>query len=328
MDMADTHQDETTNTSDELTRAVEADLRGARPLNEPSVPEAPRPAVHDPAHEGHIDADLPRLKTFADDLSDEMKRKGTTLASIVTDERERAGRAVLSDAEEDPWYRRNFNNILLVGSVFIGVAAILALAVGVYVSFIADDSTPTPTPSIIYPNRVAAFTVPDYDTVVGALASERSRALLALGEIERIDLSLEGVTTTPQDLIAELAPPPGLVRETRSVMFGIHSFNRNQPFIILEVTQYDRAFGAMLAWEEDMGRSLDAFFKPHGGTVPPTTLFTDRVFENLDLRVSQTAWPIIYTFPRRDVLVITTNEQTLREVLTRLNAQQGAPVLP
>lgn len=267
------------------------------------------------------DPALPRIRTFADDLSTEIQKKGVTTASIIEAERERAAREIALD---DPAPTSKYKNpILLVGTgllVALGAAALLG---AYFYATVIFTPAPEEAASIIFPNKIVALTVPAYQKARDTLGLERFAANLSLGEIERIDLTLEAGTSTPRGILEALEAPSQLLREARSVMIGVHSFERNQPFIIIEVTQYDRSFGAMLEWEEDLGRALGNFFKPTTGTVPPTLAFTDKVVENIDVRVSQKEWPILYAFPRRDILVITTNQYTLSEILTRLNAQQN-----
>lgn len=267
------------------------------------------------------DPALPRIRTFADDLSTEIQKKGTTSASIIEAERERAAREIALD---EPASATAYKNPLLLVGTGLLVALGAAILMGTYFyATVVFTSAPEESPSIIFPNQVVDLSVPAYQEVRDTLGLERFAANLPLGEIERIDLTLAAGTSTPRGILEALEAPSQLLREARSVMFGIHSFERNQPFIIIEVTQYDRSFGAMLEWEEDLGRALGNFFKPTTGTVPPTLTFTDKVIGNIDVRVSQKEWPILYAFPRRDILVITTNQFTLAEILTRLNAQQN-----
>ncbi len=289
---------------------------------------ANKPPEHDPSHPGHIDPESPRLRTFADDISDELKKKGSTLTSIVAAERERAAREIaLHEETPAPQVSRWRNPLLLSATlalIIIGIGAVVGAYV--YIAFLTEDGAQKES-SIIFPNHIAALVIPEYRKLSDVLSDERESTTLSLGEIERVDVTLPG-TTTPQAILEMFGAPPTLVREAVSVMIGVHSFDRNQPFLIVEVGQYDRSYGAMLQWEEDLGRGLGNFFKPRGGTVPPTTLFKDQVFRNIDTRVSGSEWPILYAFPRRDVLVITTNQHTLSEILTRLNAQKTNTVVP
>lgn len=311
-------------------------LQPAVPVTPPPVPAPGAVAVapiavevpHNPEHKGHTDSTLPRLRTFSDDLSEEIKKKGTTSASIVQAERERAARE-LQLSDEDIQRPSALKNPLLLGGTLALIAVGVVLVGGAYLySILSVTNEPEPIESIIFPNRVTTIDVPEFRSLPDVLYAERSAADLSLGEILRVDTTILNATTSHTALLQKFDPPAGLLREARSVMLGVHSFNRNQPFIIIEVTQYDRAYGAMLQWEADMGRGLGAFFKPQNGTAPPTTTFTDRVYQNIDIRISQDEWPIVYAFPQRDVLVITTSQYTLQEVITRLNAQKSGTMVP
>lgn len=280
------------------------------------------PAVpaHDAAHEGHIDSTLRSVRTYADDLSEEIKKKGSTLTSIVGAERERTARELAQGDEGErpaPQWRRK---VLLFGAgalIVVGIGI-----VGTAVWLISEAVTPEPVaPSIIFPNKIITVETDSRRPLADQLGIERNATKLSLGEIARFDILVDGATTTASTLLSEFDAPSSLLREVRSVMVGVHSFNRVQPFLILEVTQFDRAYSAMLGWEEELGREFGAFFKPYTDTPIPTTLFVDKVYRNIDTRQSQKEWPILYTFPRRDLLVITTNEQTLQEILTRLAAE-------
>lgn len=283
---------------------------------------------HEP-HEGHVEPDLPRVRTYAADLSDEIKKKGATLSTIVGEERERAARVAaeigIGELSENAPKERppiSYKTIALAA----GVVLLIALSVGVVVGalYLREDSASVSVqrdPSIIFPNRVREVRVStESRDVTEALFASRDTAELSLGEIEKYVITIAGATTTPQSLLQKLNAPANIIREARSIMVGVHAFNRVQPFIIIRVSQYDRAFSAMLQWEEEMGRSFGRFFKPTQGTVPPTLQFTDAVFENIDIRVSQAEWPIVYAFPQRDILIITTNTATLNEIMIRLAA--------
>lgn len=294
-----------------------------QPNQNPATPTPAPESAHSPDHAGHVDPALPRLRTFADDLSEEIKRKGTTTASIVQAERERAAREISLDQEPETKASAYKNPLLLIGTtVLVGVGAVALIGAYFFASLTLTSEVARER-SIIFPNKIVDLTVPEHQELRDTLALERFAVNLPLGEVERIDLTLESGTSTPRGLLTELEAPSALLREARSVMIGVHSFERNQPFIIIGVTQFDRSFGAMLEWEEELGRALGNFFKPVNGAVPPTLAFTDKVIQNIDVRVSQKEWPILYAFPRRDVLVITTNQYTLQEILTRLNAQNN-----
>ncbi len=258
-----------------------------------------------------------RVRTYATDMSDEIRKKGSTLSSIVAAEQETAFQnpdpSILIQPEPAKYTR-----LTIVATV-----ALFLLGAGILYAAFGYSSSPT-TPeqnkvveSIILPNKTFTIAYTKDKSLASLLGAKRFDNNLEVGEIGRIDVTTTGTSSTA-DLLKLLNAPSTLIREATSVTFGMHAFNRMQPFIIIEISQYDRAYASMLGWEEDMGRALGSFFRPVNGGVAPTTLFTDMVYRNVDLRSSQAEWPIIYAFPRKDVLVITTNTQTLQEIIARI----------
>lgn len=295
------------------------------PAPEP-IPQPEREEEEKPEPGKAFQSDLPRIRTYADDLSEEIRKKGATLSSIVGAERERSARELALGDDGPPTIKKGEQRKGLL--LFSGMVLFVVLGIGIVGAaffFSSQQSTDTQKVSIIFANKSIAAPTYSERSFTDALAGIRNNAKLSLGEIAELDITVDSATTTVQQVLQKLNAPSSLIREARSGMIGIHSFNYYQPFIIVEITQYDRAFGAMLDWEEEMGRSFGAFFRPLNGGVAPTTLFKDAVYKNIDLRKSQESWPILYAFPRRDILVITTNESTLQEIVTRLNAQ-SAPV--
>jgi hypothetical protein len=277
-------------------------------------PKTPPPAAPKPPEDS-----LPRLRTYAADLSEEIRERGATLSSIVT-----AEQAKVSQVAADPERNREGHHTFIIAAValfliILGVASVTAAIV-----FRKKSEPILVTMSIIFPNRTVSI-----DTTKGPLAalltSLRENENPSLGEVERVNILAAGIPIAPQGLASALGVPEALAREVTDAMVGIHAFDRNQPFVIFRVSAYDRTFNAALKAESNMARSLGAFFAP-GGQIPkggpPTLVFRDAVIGNLDIRKSQDAWPIMYAFPTQGLMVITTNEYTLREVLARLGVSR------
>ena len=84
------------------------------------------------------------------------------------------------------------------------------------------------------------------------------------------------------------------------------------------------AFDAMLIAETRLAESLGAFFAPLNAPIRiPELTFSDKIFQNIDLRTGGGEWPILYAFPAQDILIITTNESTLKELVSRLSISGG-----
>lgn len=267
-------------------------------------------------HRTEIDENgLPRLHTYAQDVSEEIRKRGATLATIVGAERERA---VAREASLVPArIKIPTRNVAFI----VGAALLVVLGGGALITvFIISSRKETAQgieSGIIYANKTARIELGN-DPLVTALTAERETATLSLGEVERIVPTKNDVEMSPKVLLTELGAPDVLARNAKRVMLGVHAFDRNQPFIIVETNYYDITFDAMLAWEGTIAETLGDFFRPVTNTMRvPGLHFTDGIFKNIDVRMSERSWSIIYAFPGRDLLIITTNENTLAEILTR-----------
>ena len=193
------------------------------------------------------------------------------------------------------------------------------------------------------------------------LEKEKEASTLSLGLIEQLRPIAASANQTNQNsltligaqsFLSLLSPsiPPNLLRTLgQQFLLGAHSFSTPQPFLLLKTDSYEEAFSGMLAWEDTMRSDLLPLFaytpSPHAGrgATPQTpdstqtttsqqnslsqTGFTDAIVENHDARVLKNNAGDIYflwTFLDRTTIVITTNEYTLREVISRL---KDAPLL-
>lgn len=261
---------------------------------------------------------LPRVRTYAKDMSSAIKQRGDTLASIVN--KEHTAPKKQTRGEEKPRTLRG---------TFILILTILAFTSGVgtlATVFFLKSAPPSSINEarIIFANHEVRVPLDASASPITALAKARAEQNFSLGEIAHIVVTKNDTPLTPRELALALGVPTTLAREVTDAMIGIHAFEKNQPFIIFTVSAYDRSFAAMLSWEKEMGRALGAFFAP-GITAQgaPTLTFSDTIIQNLDARTSTSSWPILYTFPVQKTLIITTNEFTLREILTRLNSSTG-----
>lgn len=263
---------------------------------------------------------LPRIRTYAADMSKVIKTRGETLATIVGAEKRNPEKLLKSEAEQ----KRDRNTLLFgVGAVALIILGIAAIAL---VSIVVSNNTPEPeiTESIIFPNRsITIERDSEGVSIHDQLATLRAETDMSLGEIARLIVTQNGLPLSPQEFASQFGFPSSLTREVTDIMVGIHAFDRNQPFIILNIQAYDRSFNAMLATEAELGRLLNKFFAPHNTSVSsPGLQFEDAIIRNIDVRQSGDSWPILYSYPERNTLVITTNEFTLREILSRLSNQQ------
>lgn len=116
-------------------------------------------------------------------------------------------------------------------------------------------------------------------------------------------------------------------------MIGNHSWNGNQPFIILKTDSYENAFAGMLSWEKNIAGDLSALFPRN---IPPSTQegtttteqilsykkdFEDVLVKNKDARALRDETGnifLIYALPDKKTVIITSNTETLAELFDRL----------
>lgn len=273
------------------------------------------------------DDGLPRIRTYATDMSEEIRKRGSTLTSIVGAEKKRNAEAGIYTGEKP--IEQNKSRVLF----FVGGAVLLvilgALSIGVALMLQKPGGTTPTRTALISTNRSEKIEEVADMPLAKLLAGVRASATLNLGEVEAFSITDGGVPLTAEQVLTALGAPNELARNASDIMVGVHSFEYNQPFILIRVSEYDRAFAAMLVWESTMSAGLDDFFKPTNVTssgitsIAPLLTFTDHVSQNIDIRESQPEWPVVYAFLGRDLLLITTNESTLHEIVTRVSAQKS-----
>ena len=249
-----------------------------------------------------------------------------------------------------------------VAMVIAGVLLLCAAAGGLAYVFLRPTSTPpvqAPSSPFIAVDDTKVITVDPTDSrsdIMAQLTSAQASVNLSLGLIDRLLPAV--ASTTPnggqtlvamdaQTFLSILAPdiPPQLLRTINpTFLLGVHVYDGNQALLIFNVDSYEDAYAGMLAWEPTMLNDLSPLFAytpgPHiNGTVSTSSVattsnefiqtgFIDDIVENHDARVLQNSTGDIYllwTFLDRNTLVITTNDATLREIISRV---EQAPVTP
>lgn len=257
---------------------------------------------------------IPRLRTYAADMHRAIRTRGETLSSIVSREQEAKQTLVKDDAPR----ALSRTRIIAAAAIALSIGAI-ALVVGAVAIFGgAEEEVPHDT-TIIFPNATATLSFSNDTPLTELLATERMNTTLSLGEVEQVIVTQNAIPIQPAALARYLGFPDEVAREVSAAMVGIHAFDQYQPFIIFEVNSYDRTFSAMLEFEPEMARVLGVFFRPTSSVgAPPQLSFEDAILRNVDVRQSVGGWPVMYAYPARTLLVITTNEFTLRELIARL----------
>lgn len=323
-------QKEAENSALQSTPAANPFERSVREIGleeEPMREKTPPPEIETIKQSDDEDTGPAHVRTYANDISTEIRKRNTTLTSIVGAEQQRT---IADGPYEDTGAvqrRANRMRIFLVGALFLTAVGIVSLGT----AFILNKKTDIGTPAqlLIPVNHSRAVEYAPEEALPITLGKIRTSATLNLGEVEALIITKNGIPLNTTDVLTLLGAPNELVRNARSVMVGVHAFDHTQPFILVTVSAYDHAFEAMLSWETRMNEGLGDFFRPASlapasiASTPPALTFTDHTIRNTDIRESQLEWHIMYAFLRPDLIVITTNESTLREVITRLSLQSS-----
>ena len=303
------------------------------------------------------------LETYRGDIEQIIQKKNVSVVSIAAAEAQRRAFAGQAQKPEAPTQQGESHELGLRIAAVVGGVVLIAAAAGL-LAFIflqpqanapVQNNLPAPFISV---DQTQVIQIPQQEwrreSVVAATLDARGKTALSLGLIARLYLTQATTTEFPpsiaaQTLLATLAPevPAELLGALSGEhLLGVHSFDGNQAFLLLDVEHYEGAYAGILAWEWSMEADLAPLFTrtprpriPEEGTATTTvstttspqflqTKFIDRIVENRDTRVIQNSFGdilLLWTFLDRNTLLITTNEYTLREVVSRLNRP---PVIP
>ncbi|MES2134755.1 MAG: hypothetical protein V4449_00740 [Patescibacteria group bacterium] len=313
----------------ELVRSIPPAERSEREIGigeQPIREKTPPPEIESIKHTEDGGDGIPRVRTYANDISMEIRKRNTTLTAIVGAEQQRTMTEGPYEDEAAIGRRKNRGRMFLVGALFLIVIGIGSVGVAFFLHTSSEINPPRQ--SLIPANHALSVEHTSEEVLSTELAKIKESAVINLGEVEEFVIASNGSELNASEILTLLGSPNELSRNATGIMVGIHAFDHNQPFLLVTVSAYDRAFEAMLSWETRMNEGLGDFFRPSSlapasiTSTPPALTFTDRTIQNIDIRESQVSWHIMYTFLRPDLILITTNESTLREIITRLSLQK------
>lgn len=287
----------------------------------------------------HLSEGLPQLRTYRQDVAGVMRDKKTSLVHLVLEEQKERNRR---EKEKSPTSKKNLPLILL-SAVFL--FSTVGLVYYIYFRINPVDHTLSDmkvTPLIfVEKNHEISVGGKDSRALIGEIVKILQGDNLKVDVIEylffteTINTQTQKGTVSQKNLISAdrffdfvgVKIPPMLLRSLRpDFMFGLHSFNKNQPFLILKTDYYDNAFAGILSWESKLPEDILPFFG-RADRVAELSQRTwgDTVIKNKDTRVLRNfdgSIALVYAFKDQYTLIITTNEDTLLEVSHRLDLSQ------
>lgn len=295
-----------------------------RPVN----PFAPRPVSAIPTPQKPVG--LRPIRTYESDVAEFVQVGNMSVSKIALAEQNR--KIQREQVGQNNLPGNNTNKVIA-----ISISVLLFLAAGSIIAYLFLDKAETPSSIRVGTTQIQTIILADVqkelDTTIieptrfrEVLANERKNSSLPLGKIlTPFATRKEGQSTVlvPVDAFMDMVGLRPGAQLSRSLdpefMFGIHSYDGNQPFLILKTRSYGSAFTGMLEWENRLGDDLRELFFDQPVGIPLPTLWSDSVFENKDLRVLRDGAKtrLLYSLIDKSTIVITTNEQTFKEILSR-----------
>lgn len=193
--------------------------------------------------------------------------------------------------------------------------------------------------------KIALVTTPDYPTLLSVplqtiyienltkdslfsqIVQNQKQSKFSTLQIGLIS-SPSGETLLPATTILNLIDGninPIFSHSVKAIYFG--NTNQTTPFVVMKTTDLDVARGGLLTWESSLSADLEPFFlvsQPNLSTTTAEKRFSDLVVAGNDARVltnEDGSEIIIYTLTKENILIITTNQKTLIELLTLIPKQ-------
>ena len=323
-----------------------------KPGSAPQKPPAPKTPAP-PATAQPETSMVPPLQTYKGDIESLIQSTNASTVSIAAAEAARRAQTPIAEpAKPFDWkgfFKRSAITIGGLGFLFAAsgllyfaysyLNATVEVPQDAAAPFMSVDAT---TPLALPPGDLQRT------TMMGILEAARQDNTLSLGLIGRLAV-YKTIPDEEEDTYALLdAPnllpiltpniPADLLRTlTGEYLLGVHTYDGTQAFLLLGVDSYEHAFAGMLQWERAMRGDLLPLFnrepRPYipeegvatssVGSVPQLiqTGFSDKIIENRDTRVIlNTSGDILLLWAPLgpNLVVVTTNEYTLREIISRL----------
>lgn len=315
----------------------------------PAAPEsasaAPHPADTKPTRRNP--SDVTAVHTLKDDLQGVVHDQKISLVKAVSLEEDRRARKS-SVAKEISGAEQRSNRTF--GILFASLTLLLLGGGALFgVLFIMNQKKAPPQldtgSSVLFAEQSILLSLDGHSSaeLKRVLEAGRTTSQGALGSITRIipvvsDVDGGGVPqnrpATFRKFMAALGAraPDELFRALGDDFFlGIHAVDRSAPLIVVHVVSHDRAFAAMLSWEESLNADLAPLFtavpalRQDADGLPVRRTYEDLVMRNYDVRaLKDDAGDIqlYYSFPTQNVLIIAGSPFSFPEILSRLQASR------
>ena len=312
-----------------------------------TLPKAPAPPPLPIVAPQNNDSVRP-LETYQSDVEKYIREQNISTVQVAAAEEKRR-QDTAQPIEIAPRAPHKKSVVLQIIAVVCGILFIVGAGGAFIYAYVRSQPLPqqqNPTAPFIAVDTTTNLKLSSGDSREGIMqkfADAKSQTHLSVGLVVQLKPWIASSTGTlpiaAQIFLSVLTPnmPPELLRTIQpEFLMGVHSFETNQPFLLFSVDSYQGGYAGMLAWEKTMQRDLSPFFdytptqrvQDEIPTLSTTTQiisspFTDTILENHDTRAIKNSsgdTVLLWTFLDRATVLVTTNPNTVHEIISRLKA--------
>ncbi|HEY0220906.1 MAG TPA: hypothetical protein VGC58_01655 [Candidatus Paceibacterota bacterium] len=282
--------------------------------------ENPQNSQTPPIPQNPTQTPIRALRTFAGDVENALsKNKSSTATIMIAEQKRREERPELAPPRISTQTKNT--TFFILGSMLL-LLGIITVGTVYYIRSTEKVVIDQKNKSIISWTKEKEIPLLGLNQtqLYSKILAEKESFALPANSILYLNITDEVKIPASVDKILTLIGPKAPAELVRSLdnkyMIGIYSFDTNEPFIILKVSDYANSYPAMLKWEKDMVRDLSGVF------LIPANLFgvgmVDEEYKNKDLRVLrdiENKSVLLYSFIDKNTIVITANENILSAIL-------------
>jgi hypothetical protein len=303
-----------------------------------NAPQTPvqKPTLQDSITELHKPLEIQNLRTYQSDVAEAVRNQGATIVKIAVAEKQKeAAQPTYTDPKRSV-FLLILSIILMIGS---GMAVTTYTIIHVFLK--AEDVVPYREELLISTETTQTIVLELTDQIPHALERQSLKTGGAPNTLAR--LKFVTASTTVGDTIVPSVPidgprfaalvsarlPDSLIRTLDPLYStGLYHAEEYIPYIIFKTNSYEAAFASMIQWEPAMLDDLSPYFSHINSSSTPLSggTFTDIDIRNKDVRIMRDQATnkalLMYSFPDKNTLIITTDEDALKEIFSRLSTSQ------
>lgn len=310
----------------------------------------------------HPEVVIKNLRTYQGDVAEAIKNQNASVLTITLAEKKKKDKREAEEPKQkDPEKGKKIWSVLIsVLLIVLGVGTVVVFYYLQKQAPIPVVTTPgtAPEETIIGYNTKKGISIDTTtrEKFISVINGERLGEEIQPNEVAYIFLNknvqagIRALNTKELFAILDTKIPGATLRSFGDqFMFGFFRDERVEPFLLIRIASYENAFDGMLKWEDTLKDDIGTLFLPiHVSgeisaqnseststqavnrvplldTTQINKTFEDETIRNKDARVLKNSNGdvlMLYSFLDKETLLITSNENTLKEMINKLISQK------